>query len=80
MTHAAGPPPPGRRRPDLRHWLKPRSSRSLVLGICMAVGGLAGGVRGLTEGRGAGTTLVTFAVGILGVLLVVGYFSDNAKR
>ncbi|MFF1465472.1 hypothetical protein [Streptomyces sp. NPDC058330] len=80
MTHSAGPPPPGRRRPDLRHWLKPRSSRMLVLGICLAVGGLAGGARGATEGRGAGTTLVTFAVGILGVLVVVGYFSNNAER
>ncbi|MGW2423663.1 hypothetical protein ACWC0C_31175 [Streptomyces sp. NPDC001709] len=76
MTHSAGPPPPGRRRPDLRHWLKPRGSRALVLGVCMSVGGLAGGVRSSMDGKGLWTILGIFGVGVLGLLIVVSYFAD----
>ncbi|MFD7165447.1 hypothetical protein [Streptomyces violascens] len=80
MTHRAGRPPPGRRRPDLRHWLKPRSSQTLVLGICMSVGGLAGGARGVMDGRGICTNLATVGAGVLGVLIVVSYFVNLEDR
>ncbi|MFL4949890.1 hypothetical protein ACJ6WE_21650 [Streptomyces sp. MMS24-I31] len=80
MTHSADPPTSGRRRPDLRHWLKPQSSPSVVLGICMSVGGLVGGVRSAMDGNGNSTILGIFGVGILGVAIVVGYFVNQADR
>ncbi|MFR9794762.1 hypothetical protein ACL02U_02510 [Streptomyces sp. MS06] len=46
----------------------------LVLGGCMAVFGLTGAVRFITEGKGIGAVLVGVGVGILGVFIVVGYF------
>ncbi|MYW44870.1 hypothetical protein GT346_16445, partial [Streptomyces sp. SID161] len=73
-------PPPGRRRPDPRHWSRPRSSRTLVLGMCMSVGGLAGGVRSAMDGKGIWTDLGIFGVGILGLVIVVSYFVDQAER
>ncbi len=80
MTHSAGPPPPGRRHPDLRHWLRPQSPRMVVFGMCMAVGGLAGGVRCAVVGKGIWTTLGILGVGILGVLIVVSYFVNRTDR
>ncbi|OLZ66918.1 hypothetical protein AV521_26350 [Streptomyces sp. IMTB 2501] len=74
MTHSAGPPSPGQRHPEPRHWLRPRGSRFLVLGVCMAVGGLAGGVRSAWDGERIGAVLGTFGLGILGVLVVVSHF------
>jgi hypothetical protein len=46
----------------------------------MSVGGLAGGVRCLADGRGIWTALGVFGVGILGVLIVVSYFANHADR
>lgn len=80
MTHSAGPPTRERRRPDLRHWLKPQGSRFLVLGMSMSVGGLAGGVRSALDGKGIWTILGTFAVGIFGLLIVVSYFVNYEDR
>lgn len=80
MTHSAGPPPPGRRRPGLWHWLGPRSSRTVVPGMCTAVGGLAGKVRCAVDGRGIWTTLGVLGAGILGVLVVVRCFVGRADR
>lgn len=80
MTHSAGPPTRGRRRPDLRHWLRPQSSRMLVFGFCMAVGGLAGGVRSALDGKGIWTIFGTFGLGIFGVLVVVSYFVNYEDR
>ncbi|MET8288137.1 hypothetical protein ABZV80_23195 [Streptomyces sp. NPDC005132] len=80
MTHSAGPPTRGRRRPDLRHWLKPQGSRFLVLGMSMSVGGLAGGVRSALDGKGIWTILGTFAVGIFGLLIVVSFFVNYEDR
>ncbi|MEF9906727.1 hypothetical protein [Streptomyces sp. P9-A2] len=57
-----------------------QSSRTLVLGICMAVGGLAGGVRSAVGGEGIWKTLGVFGVGVLGVLIVVSYFVHRADR
>ncbi|MBQ0827532.1 hypothetical protein [Streptomyces tagetis] len=50
------------------------SSRTAVLGFFMAVGGLAGGLRGAVDGEGVWAVLGLFALGLLGVLLVVRYF------
>jgi hypothetical protein len=80
MTHSAGPPTRGRRRPDLRHWLRPQSSQTLVFGIFFAVGGLAGGVRSAMDGKGIWTILGTFAVGIFGLLVVVSFFVNYEDR
>lgn len=46
----------------------------------MAVGGLAGGVRSAVDGRGIWTALGILGVGILGVLIVVSYFSNRSDR
>ncbi|WP_406510498.1 hypothetical protein [Streptomyces sp. NBC_00212] len=80
MTHSAGPPTRGRRRPSLRHWLRPQSPQTLVLGICMSVGGLAGGVRGVMDGKGIGTVLALLGGGVLGILIVVSYFTNYEDR
>ncbi|MEU5532286.1 hypothetical protein [Streptomyces sp. NPDC020362] len=80
MTHSAGPPSPGRRHPDPRHRLRPRSSRFLVLGMCSAVGGLGGGVRSVWDGTGVWTVLGSFGLGILGVLMAVNYFVAHEDR
>jgi hypothetical protein len=80
MTHSAGPPTRGRRRPDLRHWLRPQNSQTLVFGIFFAVGGLAGGVRSAMDGKGIWTILGTFAVGIFGLLVVVSFFVNYEDR
>ncbi|MEU4346953.1 hypothetical protein [Streptomyces sp. NPDC023838] len=80
MTHSARPPTRRRRRPELRHWLKPQSSRFLVFGICFGVGGLAGGVRSALDGKGISTILALFGMGILGVLTVVSYFVNYEDR
>ncbi|MFF1477024.1 hypothetical protein ACFVYD_05500 [Streptomyces sp. NPDC058301] len=48
--------------------------------MCMAVGGLAGGVRCLADGKEIWTALGTLGVGILGVLIVVSYFVNHENR
>ncbi|MEV7236972.1 hypothetical protein AB0N06_24320 [Streptomyces sp. NPDC051020] len=80
MKHSAGPPPPGRRRPDLWHWLRPRSSRAFVLGICMALGGLAGGVRSAVDGKGIWTSFGIFGVGVLGVFLTIAWIVTYTRE
>ncbi|NJQ02443.1 hypothetical protein [Streptomyces zingiberis] len=80
MTHSAGPPPPGRRGPSLRRRLTPHGSRAFVLGICMAVGGLAGGVRSAMDGNGIWTALGILGVGVLGVVLTVAWIMTYARE
>jgi len=80
MRHSASPPPPGRRRPSVWHWLRPRTSRAFVLGICMAVGGLTGGVRAAVDGKGIWTALGIFGVGVLGVALAVSWIVTYARE
>lgn len=80
MTHSAGPPTGRRSRPDLRHWLKPQSSRMLVLGIIMAVTGLAGGARWALDGGGIWKALGMVGVGVLGIVIVVSYFVNLDKH
>lgn len=80
MKHSAGPPPPGRRRPNLWHWLRPRSSRAFILGICMAVGGLVGGVRSAMEGEGIWKALGILGVGVLGVALCIAWIVTYAEE
>ncbi|WP_237546900.1 hypothetical protein [Streptomyces sp. SID161] len=46
----------------------------------MSVGGLAGGVRSAMDGKGIWTDLGIFGVGILGLVIVVSYFVDQAER
>ncbi|MGJ3561088.1 hypothetical protein ACR6C2_33530 [Streptomyces sp. INA 01156] len=57
-----------------------QSSRGLVLGICMAVGGLAGGARSAVDGEGIWKALGAFGIGVLGVLIVVNYFVRHADH
>ncbi|WP_276107423.1 hypothetical protein [Streptomyces tropicalis] len=52
----------------------------LVLGICMAVSGFAGGVRWAVDGGGIWKALGMLSVGILGVLIVVSYFVNYDDR
>ncbi|MFF8917043.1 hypothetical protein ACF08M_27930 [Streptomyces sp. NPDC015032] len=80
MKHSAGPPPPGRRSPNMGHWLRPRTSRTFVLGICMAVGGLAGGVRSAVDGKGIWTALGVFGVGVLGVVIVIAWIVTYTRE
>lgn len=76
----AGPPEPGRRSPSARHLLPPRSSRSFVLGLCMSVGGLAGGVRAALDGKEIGTILGIFGIGILGLALAIAWVVTYARE
>ncbi|MEU7197015.1 hypothetical protein AB0B04_26390 [Streptomyces xinghaiensis] len=80
MKQSAGPPPSGHRHPSVWHWLRPRTSRALVLGVCMAVGGLAGGVRAAVDGEGIWTALGIFGVGALGVALAVSWIVTYARE
>lgn len=76
MTHSAGPPSPGRRRPNLWHWLSPRGSRAFVLGVGMAVGG----VRSMADGKGIWTAFGIFGVGVLGVVLTIAWILTYARE
>lgn len=51
-----------------------------VLGVCAAVGGLAGSVRGAVDGMEILKVLGLLGIGILGVLLTVGYIVNYAKE
>ncbi|MFE9925961.1 hypothetical protein ACFYQA_31670 [Streptomyces sp. NPDC005774] len=57
-----------------------QSSRTAALGICMAVGGLAGGVHSAVGREGIWKALGIFSVGVLGVLIVVSYFVHRTDR
>ncbi|WP_189967271.1 hypothetical protein [Streptomyces violascens] len=46
----------------------------------MSVGGLAGGVRAVMDGKGIGTVLALLGLGVFGVLVVVGYFVNYEDR
>ncbi|MFC0844782.1 hypothetical protein ACFH04_13840 [Streptomyces noboritoensis] len=48
--------------------------------MCMAVGGLAGGVRSALDGKGLWTALSILGAGILGVVVVVSYFVNLEDR
>ncbi|EHM29835.1 MULTISPECIES: hypothetical protein [Streptomyces] len=76
----AGAPPPGRRGPNLWHLLRPRSSRGLLLGVLMAVGGLVGGVGGLLAGETNWATLGTLGIGVLGLLITVSWGVTYAQE
>ena len=78
--HRAGPPPPGRRSPSGWHWLLPRSSRLFVLGMCLAVGGLGGGVRAARDGDGILTVLGVFGSGLLGLALAIAYVTTYLRE
>lgn len=80
MTHSAGPPQPGRNRPSLWHWLSPVSSRSFVLGLCMAVGGLAGAVRSVADGESIWKSLGLLGIGVLGVVLAVAWIMTYTRK
>ncbi|MER7256846.1 MULTISPECIES: hypothetical protein [Streptomyces] len=60
--------------------MTPRSSRGLVLGVFMAVGGLVGGMGGLLAGRTDRAVLGTLAIGALGLLLTVSWLVTYARE
>ncbi|MEW1724434.1 hypothetical protein [Streptomyces sp. NPDC093109] len=80
MTHKRETPDPRRRRFRPWHWLTPRGSRTLILGICAAVGGLAGAVRAVADGAGILSVLVLFMIGALGVLLAIAYIVAYSRE
>ncbi|MFB6534856.1 hypothetical protein ACFCY8_21285 [Streptomyces noursei] len=79
MTHSAGPPPRDRSRLNLWHWLKPKSSRALIFGLIMGPCGLIGGVRSVVNGMPISTSLGLLGLGLLGLLIVVGYFVNHDR-
>ncbi|MFD4758073.1 hypothetical protein ACFWOJ_03990 [Streptomyces sp. NPDC058439] len=58
------------------HWLRPRSSRAFVLGICMAVGG----ARSAVDGKGIWTAFGIFGVGVLGVVLTIAWIVTYTRE
>ncbi|MFD8061139.1 hypothetical protein ACFXA0_17675 [Streptomyces cyaneofuscatus] len=78
--HRAGPPPPGRRSPSRWYALLPRSSRSFVLGMRLAVGGIGGGVRAARDGEGILRALGIFGSGLLGLALAIAYVSTYLRE
>ncbi|MFE5840402.1 hypothetical protein ACFQ7N_02005 [Streptomyces niveus] len=80
MTHSSNHHSSRRRRLRPWHWFKPRGSRTLALGICAAVGGLAGSARGAVDGMEILKVLGLLGIGILGVLLTIGYIVNYAKE
>lgn len=59
---------------------EPRGSRAFVLGVGMAVGGLAGGVRSIVDGKGIWTAFGIFGVGVLGVVLTIAWILTYARE
>uniref|UniRef100_A0AAU3GT02 Uncharacterized protein n=1 Tax=Streptomyces sp. NBC_01401 TaxID=2903854 RepID=A0AAU3GT02_9ACTN len=80
MTHARDTP--ARPRPRRWPWYRyaPQGSRTFVLGICAAVGGIAGSIRAVAEGGGFLEVVGTFAVGVFGVLLSVAWVLNHDRR
>ncbi|MFJ2555160.1 MULTISPECIES: hypothetical protein [unclassified Streptomyces] len=74
-THATG-----RRRPRLGRWFAPRGSRTFVLGICVAVGGISGSIRGAMDGTGILEVAGLLGLGILGVALTIRYVVLYARE
>lgn len=52
----------------------------LVLGICAAVGGISGSVRGAVDGMEILKVAGLLGIGILGVLLTIGYIVNYSKE
>ncbi|MFD6274606.1 hypothetical protein ACFWFI_03300 [Streptomyces sp. NPDC060209] len=46
----------------------------------MSVGGLAGGVRAVLDGKGIGTTLGIFGIGILGLTPAIAWVVTYARE
>ncbi|MEU1486736.1 hypothetical protein [Streptomyces sp. NPDC005752] len=69
-----------RRGPRPRHWGRPQGSRTLVLGICLAVGGVAGSIRGATEGAGLLEVVGLLVLGAFGVLLAIAWVLEYARK
>lgn len=46
----------------------------------MAVGGLAGGVRSMADGKGIWTAFGIFGVGVLGVVLTIAWILTYARE
>ncbi|MEU2676078.1 hypothetical protein ABZ638_04215 [Streptomyces sp. NPDC007107] len=77
MTPSRDTPSP-RRRPWYRS--APTGSRTFVLGMCMAVGGIAGAVRGAMEGARLLETAGLLGLGLLGVLLTVAWVLNYSTK
>ncbi|MFE4328660.1 hypothetical protein ACFRQM_04170 [Streptomyces sp. NPDC056831] len=58
----------------------PLGSRMFVLGVCASVGGIAGAIRGVTDGMGLLKVLGLLVVGVLGVMLTVGCVMTYARQ
>ncbi|MFF2731572.1 hypothetical protein ACFVS9_27160 [Streptomyces sp. NPDC058008] len=78
MTPARDTPRRPRRR--LLHWFRPQGSRTLVLGVCGAVGGIAGSVRSALEGGGLLQVTGLFGLGALGVLLTIAWILNYGGK
>ncbi|MEU0920410.1 hypothetical protein ABZ384_23515 [Streptomyces cyaneofuscatus] len=51
-----------------------------VLGMCLAVGGLGGGVRAARDGEGVLRALGIFGSGLLGLALAVAYVVNYRRE
>lgn len=71
---------PRRTLAPLLRLLRPRGGRMLILGVSLAVGGLAGGVRGLSDGGGLLVGAAQLALGIVGVALAAACVVEYGKR
>ncbi|MFE2289781.1 hypothetical protein [Streptomyces sp. NPDC059452] len=89
MKPSSGPSPPsgrhltgpsGRRPTGPWGLLRPRSSRTFVLGMLMSVVGLAGGVRAAMDGEGIWRALGISSVGFLGLALTVAWVVTYARE
>ncbi|MFE4214632.1 hypothetical protein [Streptomyces sp. NPDC056844] len=69
---------PSPRRPRYRS--APTSSRTFVLGMCMAVGGIADSIRGAMEGARLLETAGLLGLGLLGVLLTVAWVLNHSTK
>ncbi|WP_424890281.1 hypothetical protein [Streptomyces sp. XH2] len=79
--HANSAPGPKQRSRSSWGWARGfLDHRLLVLGICVAVGGFAGSVRGLMDGAGALQILALAGAGVLGTALAAACVVEYAKR
>lgn len=88
MAHAgSGPPSKCKRKGDsayrkraLASFLKPSGLRAFILGVSLAVGGFAGGIRILMEGVEVIRGVAALGIGIMGSLIALSCVLENSKR
>lgn len=61
-------------------FVKPRGMRTFVLGVSLAVGGFAGGIRAFAEGAGPFRGAALVALGAVGTAIALACVLEQSRR